>query len=422
MKSDLDRLMTERNMDALIVTGSVRANPAMYYMVNGAKLGEVTVVIKKRGEAPVIIANSMERDEAAKSGLRVIDRNQFNGAKLLNEEKGNALRARARLMAAMLDELSITGRVAVYGREEQGAAFALWSELMAMRPDLQIVGEYNNSIFERAWYTKDADEVARIRAVGEKTMMVVGNTWDFLAGHRAQDGVLVKTDGSPLTVGDVKREIRRWSMDLNIEHPDDFIFAIGHDAGVPHSHGEDSDPIALGKTIVYDIFPAEAGGGYFFDFTRTWCVGYAPPEVEKAYNEVMEIFNIAIDSMQAGASCAQYQKMTNDYFESRGHPTTRSNPKTTEGYVHSLGHGVGLNIHESPRLSEFEGNMDTLEPGVAITVEPGLYYPDRGFGVRVEDFLWLNPATKTLETIGEFRKDLVIPLKSQTPNAKLQKS
>ena len=412
MKSDLDRLMTERNLDALIVTGSARANPAMYYMVNGAKLGEVTVVIKKRGEAPVIIANSMERDEAAKSGLRVIDRNQFNGAKLLNEEKGNALRARARLMAAMLDELSITGRVAVYGREEQGAAFALWSELMAMRPDLQIVGEYNNSIFERAWYTKDADEVARIRAVGEKTMIVVGNTWDFLAGHRAQDGVLVKTDSSPLTVGDVKREIRRWSMDLNIEHPDDFIFAIGRDAGVPHSHGEDSDPIALGKTIVYDIFPAEAGGGYFFDFTRTWCVGYAPPEVEKAYHEVMEIFNIATDSMQAGASCAQYQKMTNDYFESRGHPTTRSNPKTTEGYVHSLGHGVGLNIHESPRLSEFEGNLDTLEPGVAITVEPGLYYPDRGFGVRVEDFLWLNPATKTLETIGEFKKDLVIPLKA----------
>ena len=73
---------------------------------------------------------------------------------------------------------------------------------------------------------------------------------------------------------------------------------------------------------------------------------------------------------------------------------------------------MGLNVHESPRLSEFEGNTDLLEPGIAITVEPGLYYPDRGFGVRVEDFLWLNPETKTLETIGEFRKDLVIPLKS----------
>lgn len=412
MKSDLDRLMVERKFDALIVTGTAHANPTMYYLVNGAKVGEATTVIKKRGEAPVIFATSMERDEAAKSGLRVIDRNQYEPVKILNEEKGNTLRARARLIGMMLDELGVIGRVAVYGREEQGAALAFWNQLMELRPDIQIVGEYNNTIFERAWYTKDAEEVKRIRAVADRTMIVVGKTWDYLASQRAKDGVLINDGGAPLTVGDVKREIRRWSVELNIEHPDDFIFAIGRDAGVPHSHGEEADPIALGKTIIFDIFPCEVGGGYFFDFTRTWCVGHAPPEVEKAYDEVLEIFNISTDSMHPGTLCANYQKMTNDYFESRGHPTMRSHPKTTEGYVHSLGHGVGLNVHENPRLAEFDGNTDTLEPGIAITVEPGLYYPDKGFGVRIEDFLWLNPETKTLETIGEFKKDLVIPLKS----------
>lgn len=411
MKSDLDRLMTERNFDALLVTGSSRANPTMYYLANGADVGEVTVVIKKRGEAPVIFANSMERDEAAKSGLRVINQNQFDLTRLLDEEKGNRLRARARLMSLMLDELGVKGRVSVYGREEQGAAFALWNELMAIRPDVQIVGEYNNTIMDRAWYTKDAEEVVRIRAVAEKTMRVVENTWNFLASRKTRDGILLGDDGLPLTVGDVKRQIRRWSMDLNIEHPDDFIFAIGRDAGVPHSRGTEADVIALGKTIVFDIFPREAGGGYFFDFTRTWCVGYAPPEVQKVYDDVLEIFNITTDSMQAGAPCSRYQKMTSDFFEARGHPTVRKDPKTIEGYVHSLGHGVGLNIHERPALSEYEGNPDTFEPGIAITVEPGLYFPDKGFGVRIEDFLWLNPATDTLETIGEFRKDLVIPLK-----------
>jgi Xaa-Pro aminopeptidase len=411
MKSDLDRLMTERNFDALLVTGSSQGNPTMYYLVNGAHVGEVTVAIKKRGEAPVIFANSMERDEAAKSGLRVVNQNQFNIVKLLDEEKGNRLRARARLMSLMLDELGVKGRVSVYGREEQGAAFALWNELMAIRPDVQIVGEYNNTIMDRAWYTKDADEVVRIRAVAEKTMVVVEKAWNFLASRKTKDGALLKDDGSPLTVGDVKQQIRRWSMDLNIEHPDDFIFAIGRDAGVPHSRGIETDVIELGKTIVFDIFPREAGGGYFFDFTRTWCVGYAPPEVQKVYDEVLEIFNITTDSMQAGAPCSRYQKMTNDFFEARGHPTVRKDPKTTEGYVHSLGHGVGLMIHERPALSEYEGNPDILEPGIAITVEPGLYYPDKGLGVRIEDFLWLNPATNTLETIGEFRKDLVIPLK-----------
>src|SRR5574341_1492888 len=307
MKSDLDRLMTERNLDALVVTGPARANPAMYYVVNGAHVGEATTVIKKRGEPPVIFANSsMERDEAAKSGLAVVDRSKFDPLKIIKEENGNLLRARARITNLMLAELGISkGRVAVYGHEDQGAAFAVWNELMALNPGIQIVGEYQNTIFDRAWYTKDADEVARIRAVGEKTMIVVENTWHFLASRKVSDGVLVKDDGSPLTVGDVKARIRQWSMEQNIEHPEDVIFAIGRDAGVPHSRGTETDPIELGKTIVFDIFPCEPGGGYFFDFTRTWCVGWAPPEVEKAYHDVLEIFNIATDSMQASAPCAQ---------------------------------------------------------------------------------------------------------------------
>ncbi len=413
MKSDLDRLMTERNLDALLVTGASHANPPMYYLVNGAHVGEVTTAIKKRGEAPVIFANSMERDEAAQSGLRVIDRAQFDPVKILNEEKGNTLRARARLLRLMLAEQGLTqGRVAVYGREDQGAAFALWNELMAVCPGIQIIGEYHHTIFDQAWSTKDAAEAARIRALGGKTIAVVEATWDFLSSHRASGGRLVKDDGAPLTVGEVKRQIRQWSVEQNIEHPEDFIFAIGRDAGVPHSRGTDADVIELGKTIVFDIFPSEAGGGYFFDFTRTWCVGYAPPEVERAYNEVLEIFNILTDSLQAGAPCSHYQRLTTEFFAKHGHPTLKSDPQTTAGYVHSLGHGLGLQVHERPVLSDYEGNTDTLEPGAVFTVEPGLYYPDKNFGIRIEDSLWLNPEAKMFETLGEFRKDLVIPLLS----------
>jgi Xaa-Pro aminopeptidase len=413
MKSDLDRLMAERNLDALIVTGPSHANPVMYYLVNGAHVGEVTVVIKKREAAPIIFANSMERDEAAKSGLQIVDRSKYKLMDLLKEEKGNRLRARARVMGLMLADAGITqGRVSVYGREEQGAALAFWNEVMKVLPEIKIIGEGGQSIFDTAMATKDADEVARIRVLGNKTMIVVENTWNFLANHPASNGVLVKSDGSPLTIGDVKKQIRLWSMEQNIEHPEDFIFAIGRDAGIPHSRGNDSDPIALGKTIVYDIFPSEAGGGYYFDFTRTWCVGFAPPEVQKVHDEVHEIFNIIGDSLAANAPCGKYQTLTNDFFEAHGHPTMRSNPETTEGYVHSLGHGVGLQVHESPSLSDYEGNPDTLQPGTIITVEPGLYYPERGFGVRIEDYIWLNPQTNTFETIGEFRKDLVIPIRS----------
>ncbi len=412
MKSDLDSLMAERGFDALIVTGPSHANPVMYYLVNGAHVGEITIVIKKRGQPPVIFANSMEREEAAQSGLQIIDRSKYNFLQLVKEENGNRLCARARLLGLMLADLGLTaGRIAVYGREEQGAALAFWNEVMQVTPSFQIVGEGGQSIFDIACATKDADEVDRIRTLGNKTMIVVENTWNFLASHSARDGVLVKDDGSALTIGDVKKMIRLWSLEQNIEHPEDFIFAIGRDAGIPHSRGTDSDPIALGQTIVYDIFPSEAGGGYFFDFTRTWCVGYASPEVEKVHQEVHDIFNIISDSLQADAPCGRYQTLTNDFFESHGHPTMRSHPQTIEGYVHSLGHGVGLQVHESPSLSDYQGNTDTLKPGTVITVEPGLYYPDRGFGVRIEDYIWLNPQTRTFETIGDFRKDLVIPLK-----------
>jgi len=248
--------------------------------------------------------------------------------------------------------------------------------------------------------------------VGAKTITVIDNTAEFLKSHRAKDGVLVKKDGSALTIGDVKREIRRWEMEQGLEDPDGVIFAIGRDSGVPHSHGEDADPIALGRTIIYDIFPREAGGGYFFDITRTWCVGFAPPEVERVYGDVMDTYNTVMAEMQMGDLCRAHQRRTCELFEARGHPTVGSDPKTNQGYVHSLGHGVGLNVHEAPHFSDFEANTDRIEPGCVVTIEPGLYYPDQGgFGVRMEDCVWMNPATGAFELLGDFPRDLVLPVK-----------
>ena len=116
----------------------------------------------------------------------------------------------------------------------------------------------------------------------------------------------MKKDGTRLTIGDVKRRIRQMLTDENLVDPEDgTIFAIGHDAGVPHSRGTDRDPLKLGQTIVYDIFPAEPGGGYYFDFTRTWCLGYAPPEVEQAYDDVLTDLQDGDEGAQAGRAHPQ---------------------------------------------------------------------------------------------------------------------
>jgi Xaa-Pro aminopeptidase len=102
--------------------------------------------------------------------------------------------------------------------------------------------------------------------------------------------------------------------------------------------------------------------------------------------------------------------VVNDYFEGQGHRTTRSHPGTTEGYVHSLGHGVGLSVHEHPRLAETAMPEEKVLAGMVLTIEPGLYYPGDGFGIRVEDYVWIDPESGQSEIIGAFDKDLVIPL------------
>ncbi len=412
MKADLDRLMAERDFDAIAVSGQASGNPVMYYLSNGARVGEATLLVKKRGEAPVLIIQSMERDEAAKSGLQVIEWSHYNPLRTLNEEGGNRLRATVRNYEAVFGELGVRGRVALYGRQEQGRTMALAYAFNQRESEAHLVGEFSDTIFDAAWTTKDPAEVERIRAVGTKTITVIDNTAEFLKSHRAKDGVLVKKDGSALTIGDVKREIRRWEMEQGLEDPDGVIFAIGRDSGVPHSHGEDADPIALGRTIIYDIFPREAGGGYFFDITRTWCVGFAPPEVEKTYRDVMDTYNTVMAEMKMGDLCRLHQRRTCELFEAQGHPTVGSDPKTNQGYVHSLGHGVGLNVHEAPHFSDFEANTDRIEPGCVVTIEPGLYYPDQGgYGVRMEDCVWMNPATGLFELLGDYPRDLVLPVK-----------
>lgn len=415
MKSDLDQLLTDRNYDALLVTGGTTHNPAMYYLANGAMVGESTILVKKRGQAPVMFVSAMERDEAAKSGLTVVDQSKFNSLGLIKQEKGDRLRAAARLYNKIFEELGVSGQVAVFGQREQGAALQLFTAIEELNPAIRIVGEYTNTVMEAATTTKDADEVKRIRAVGKKTMAVVGGIEDFLTAHRARKGYLVKQDGSRLTIGDVKQRINLLLMENGIVDAEGgTIFAIGRDAGVPHSRGNPRDPIALGKSIVFDIFPAEPGGGYFFDFTRTWCLGYAPDHVQQAYDDVLYVFKAVKKTLKPGESTRVYQRLTCDLFEARGHPTIQSNPQTTDGYVHSLAHGLGLHVHETPFFRDVDGSPDRVDPGVVFTWEPGLYYPDHpqgGFGVRLEDSIWLNPATLKFETLANYSKDLVLKVK-----------
>lgn len=410
MKKDIDALMETHNLDAMLVTGPAQHNPPMVYLTGGAPLTSAEL-LKKRGEEPVLFYHPMERDEAAKTGLKSISLGDYRLQEFIKQEKGDWIKAFAARYQRILSDLELSSsRIAIYGQADAGAAFAIFSELQKRMPGLNIVGEFEDSVLLQAMSTKDEAEVARIRQMGQVTVNVVGKVADFLTSQGVRNQVLIKSDGEPLTIGDVKRRINLWLAELGAENPDGTIFAIGRDSGVPHSTGTSSDLLRLGQTIVFDIFPCEAGGGYFYDFTRTWCLGYAPDGAQALHQDVLAVYNQVMSEMAAHTSCKQYQQRTCELFEARGHPTIKSDPQTQEGYVHGLGHGVGLQIHERPSFGIASTEADRLLPGVVVTIEPGLYYPERGLGMRLEDTVWVRP-DGSMEILADYPMDLVLPIK-----------
>ena len=410
MKSDLDRIMEAHNLDAMLVIGPAQHNPPMVYMTGGGHLTGGDLV-KKRGEAPILFYNPMERDEAAKTGLATRNLGDYRFQDLLKQTGGDYLQAMVMRYQAMLTELGITsGRIAIYGQADAGSAYAIFTTLQKAMPGLTLVGELGDSALLEAMATKDESEVERIRRMGQVTTAVVTQVSDFLTSHPVKDGVLVKADGQPLTICDVKSRINLWLAERGVENPEGTIFAIGHDAGVPHSAGNPDDLLRLGQTIIFDIFPCEAEGGYYYDLTRTWCLGYAPDEVLALYEDVLTVYNWIRSELRVDMPCKEYQQRTCELFEARGHATIKTNPQTQEGYVHGLGHGVGLNVHERPWFGLSATDVDRLAPGVVVTIEPGLYYPERGMGIRLEDTIWVRPDGQ-MEVLAEYPLDLVLPMK-----------
>lgn len=402
MKSDLDILMKDRNLDAILVLGDAEHNPSMTYLVGGGHVSHA-VLIKKRDEEPLLFCNAMEREEAAKSGLKTVPLRLSPITEFIDKHT-ELFRSYGVL----------SGRVGVYGKTDLSQALLLLDRLRNAFPDVTFLGEASgDSIISRAMETKDENEVTRIRKMGKVTVEVVGMVADYLTSREVRDDeVLLKEDGTPLTIRDVKGQISLWLAERGAVEVEGCIFAIGRDAGIPHSMGNPDDVLRLGKTIMFDIFPGEAGGGYFYDFTRTWSLGYATPEAQKLYDEVKSVYDQIIENIDLNARFKEYQKLVSDEFNKNGHQTPiHTNGVFTDGYVHSLGHGLGLNVHERPSSRHTDSDDNILKPGVVVTIEPGLYYPEEGIGVRIEDSYWMRPDGQ-FERLAEYPYDFVLEMKN----------
>ena len=185
--------------------------------------------------------------------------------------------------------------------------------------------------------------------------------------------------GKPLTV-----ELLRKAMHLTMMERDCIaqhtIIAPGVQAVDPHNEG--SGPLHADEPIVMDVFPQHATSRYYADITRTVVRGRASEKVKRMFDAVREGQEIAYRLIKNGADGYGVHKAILNYFESLDFHTGEVDGRM-QGFFHGTGHGVGLEIHEPPRVG---GKSDTLKTGMVVTVEPGLYYMDAG-GIRIEDMV-----------------------------------
>ncbi|MBI9046338.1 MAG: aminopeptidase P family protein [Anaerolineaceae bacterium] len=315
-----------------------------------------------------------------------------------------ALRYKKMLASCGID----SGRVALYGNFEIGQGLALINGLHELIPEIEFIGYYDDPILSEAMLTKDIEEVERLKAIGKTCAEIMELTVDYLRNHNTNSKKqLINSNGQLLKIKDVKRKINLWLAERDCEIPQGYIFSIGKDAGIPHHEGDPESILSLGMPIVFDFFPCEAGGGVYFDITRTWCLGFASDEVKQIYQDVLETQLELINQLEVGKDYNDFQKLACESFEGKGHPIITNNPSLTSGYVHTIGHGVGLRLHERPFVGK---NGDKLKQGMVFTIEPGLYYPEKGIGVRIEDTVYLGE--NGLEILADFPKDLIIEMKS----------
>ena len=163
---------------------------------------------------------------------------------------------------------------------------------------------------------------------------------------------------------------------------------------MPHITG--TGPLKADEPIVIDLFPCEEKTGYYADMTRTVVKGEPTPEIRDMYTALREAKQLGIAQVKAGVSGAAVYHVVVDYFKERGYESD------TRGFVHNLGHGVGLQVHEQPTVGPAGKE---LKAGSVITIEPGLYYPGIG-GVRLEDIGEVT--TKGFSNFTKFPEDLIV--------------
>ena len=224
---------------------------------------------------------------------------------------------------------------------------------------------------------KSSQEIEKISAVQRAAVAALQRAVRCLRAARVTPAGRLRVRGRLLTSEALQQEIGLELLRQGCQ-PGDIIAACGEQAVNPHARG--AGPLQAGQPIVMDIFPRHQTTGYWGDLTRTVVKGRAAPALRRALRAVDAAQKAALGRIKAGVAVATVHRAAEAVFKQWGY-TTNLGGHAPSGFIHSTGHGVGLEIHEAPTLAAAPGR---LKAGQVVTVEPGLYYPGLG-GIRRED-------------------------------------
>lgn len=225
---------------------------------------------------------------------------------------------------------------------------------------------------------KKPEEVAAIVQALEVTGEAMAVGIDLIRASSIDRDGWLQHQGEPLTSEKVRGEIHAFLVRHGAA-PHHTIVSGGRQGADPHEQG--FGPLPAHQGIILDIFPRMEKSGYWGDMTRTVCRGHPSEWCQNAWLAVQEAQEVAFALIRAGIDGHEVHTAVSTHLTEAGFPTGRTAEGHQEGFFHGTGHGLGLEIHEMPRVGQ---RKHVLAVGHVVTVEPGLYYPDKG-GVRLED-------------------------------------
>ncbi len=369
------------NLDGMLFIGDSLCDSDMFYLSHFLAQDRFTLLMQEKVS---ILVSSMEKGRASKesSSDEVISTSQYG---LMDKLKasGKPDEAYRQVLVEFLRDRGVR-RLGVPFRFPAGIYRHLCKDFQVTVLDSPV------SRWRAVKTVQELDAIRFSQRACEKAMRLA---IAIIASSEPRGDVLFRLS-QPLTSEQIRSSIEVALLEEGCEAVDTIV-AGGAAAADPHARGAGSLP--ANSPIVIDIFPRSKSSRYFADMTRTVLKGEASLEVKEIYEAVLRAQIAGLEAIRAGVSGKEVHSRVHQVFQERGYPEREGC-----GFTHSTGHGVGLEVHERPSLSEAG---EILEVSNVVTVEPGLYYPEIG-GVRLEDLVVVT--AKDCENLTNFERKLVL--------------